>query len=58
MCNYRLSIKIEGYLIIPDRTENSGKIITLASKVSYLLHQMLREDDFSMTEQKISQKRN
>lgn len=35
MCNCHLFFRIEGYPIIPDKTENAGKIITLASEVPY-----------------------
>lgn len=35
MCNCHVVFKMKDYPIIPDKTENAGKIITLASKVSF-----------------------
>lgn len=35
MCNCHVFFKMKDYPIIPVKTENAGKIITLASKVSF-----------------------
>lgn len=37
MCNCHLLFKREGYPVIPDKTENAGKVITLASEVTFFI---------------------
>lgn len=51
MCNCHLFFKIEGYPIIPDKTENAGTIITLASEGSFIKCE--GEHDLSLIEIKI-----